>query len=430
MICASALHFSFDAEASILTKKEAFEILQSEGFKWNLTKTLGPEAEAKSEEAHADLWPKSQLVFRQYAARINPVQYGMSEPPTIDTIGFGTTALEMSWSLMDFLAKAKMMTAEANERMTKAQAKHYQNELTALMLLQYSNVQRLHRQLDVMNANLNKSQLIYKLAMARKSVGAGIPLDIARAKNLVQLDQLKKIALYTKYTKARHELALLLSREHLDEDLEDLKPHIYTAGPIEEVMTNTLDGRSDLKAAQFGLDAATSAREETDRLFFPKLSVLGEIGSTQTTIFGQPAKTLNGFIGLSLSIPLETGGLVQAKKHEAAVLYTKADLQVKQTRAEIVSQVKEALGQLLAAEEALHASDDYLKTAEEEAQIAENRYRSGASNILDATTAHTNFAAANDTRIENVFNYEVAKINYFRTRGDFREYFEMEKSNK
>jgi outer membrane protein TolC len=395
--------FSF-AEASVLTKQQAYEMLKSKGFKWNLTKTLNLEAEAKRAASESELKPQFQLGFRQYVARINPIQYGGADAQTIDTIGFGTTAIEMSWLLMDVAAKAKILSAEANEKMSGAQAKHYQNELTALMLIQYLNVQRLNRQLDVMDANIAKSQLILKLVAAKKSVGAGIPLEVARAKNLLKLDQLKKVAVYTKYIKAKHELALSLSEERLDFDLEALQPSFIPPAEIKSVLQKSLDSRNDLKAAEFGLESANGARDETKKMYFPKLQFLGQVGSTQPTLLGLPGRTLGGFLGFSLSIPLETGGLLEAKRRET-----------------------ETLQQLMAAEEAVRASDDYVKTANEEAQIAESKYSSGASNILDFTSAHTNLASANDTRIENVFNYEAAKVNYYRTLGDFTEYFALGK---
>lgn len=415
------------AGASVLTKKQAFEILKEKGFKWQLTKSLSLDAEAKKAAAESEFKPQFQLGFRQYVARINPIQYGGADAQTIDTVGFGTTAVEMSWLLMDAAARAKVLTAEANEKMSGAQTKHYQTELTALMLVQYLNVQRLHRQLDVMDANISKSQLILKLVTAKKAVGAGIPLEVARAKNLLQLDQLKKVAISAKYIKAKHELALSLSVDKSDFELEALHPQLLATPDVRQTLQKSLEARNDLKAAEFGLESAAGAQEETKKMFFPKLQLLAQVGSTQPTLLGLPGKTLGGFFGVSLSIPLETGGLLQAKRRESEVLQMKAGLQVQQSRSEILSQAQEALEQLVAAEGALNASEDYVQTAVEEDQIAEKKYQSGASNILDLTNAHTNLASAQDTRIENVFNYEASKVNYYRTLGDFTEYFSQVK---
>ena len=415
------------AVAGVLSKSEAFDVLKSQGFKWKLTETMPLDAEAKTQEANSDFNPRIQLGLRQYIARINPIQFGGANSEAIDTVGFGTTAVEMSWALFDPISEAKLLAAMANEKMTAAQTKHFQNELTALMLIQYLNVQRLGQQVAVMDANIVKSKLIFKLVSARKTVGAGIPLDVSRAKNLVQLDQLKKIAIYTKYTKARHELATTLGMEKLVKDPSPLKANFFEILEIEKFLSQTIEHRYDLKAAETALVAANGAEEESKKLFFPKLNLLAEVGTTQATLLGMPPKNMNGFLGISFSIPIESGGLIQAKRKEAALLQTKASLQIKQTRAEIISQAREALELVLAASEAVKASDDYLKTAEDEEKYAEQKYRAGSSNILDLTSAHTSLATAKDTRTENIFNYEAAKVNYFRTIGDFSEYFSTEK---
>ncbi len=420
---------SLSSTQNMLSKKSAFEILKTNGFKWKMTTSLNLDAEAKTKEAQSEFNPRFQLGFRQYAARINPIQFGGANPTTIDTVGFGTSAFEMSWTMLDPAAKAKLLTAEANEKISAAQTKHYQNELTALMLIQYLNVQKLRQQIELMDANLEKSQLILKLATTRKNVGAGIPLDVARAKNLVQLDQLKKMAMATKYSKAKHELLISLGQYELSQELPPLVATLYSAEEPSLFSKRSTATRNDLKVAQLGLEASNLAKDETGRTFFPKLAFLGEVGTTQPTMLGFPAKNLNGFVGLSLSIPLDSGGLITAKRQEAAVLQMKADLQLKQTQAEIDSQSKEAVEQLLAAQEAVKASADYVKTAAEESQYAEKRYNSGASNILELTNAHTSLASARDTEVENVYNYEAAKVSYFRTLGDFTDYFLSEKGD-
>lgn len=423
-ICCVFVH---PLKAAPLSKTDALKILKEGGYKWNLTKTLEPEAESKLAEVQSETKPQFQFAMRQYAARINPIQFGGTEPETISTVGFGTTALEMKWAILDTLTDMKILSAEANYKMNSAQAKHYQNELMALMLIQYLNVQRLQKQLEVNEANIVKSKLILKLVEIKRSVGAGIPLEIARAKNLLQLDQMKKMATQVKYSKARTELATTLGQDHLDRELPVIEPRIIHISNSQKILEYSLSQRADLKAAESGLDAAEKANEASSKILFPKLDLLTEVGSTQATLAGMPVKTMNGFIGIALSIPFETGGFIQAKRRETAILKQKANLHVHEVRADITSQVHDAIEQLEAAEKALQASADYLKTAEEESSLSDKKYASGSSTILDVTNGHTNLANAHDLRVEQIFNYEAAKVGYFRAIGDFEQYFASEK---
>ena len=411
---------------STLSKREAFEVLQRGGYKWSLTKTLEPEAEAKLQESQSEMRPRFQLGFRQYAARINPIQFGGVNSESIDTVGFGTSALEMKWSIIDSISQIKAVEAEANYKMSSAQAKHYQSELTALMLIQYLNVQRLQKQIELMDANIAKSKLILKVIEIKKNIGAGIPLEIARAKNLLQLDNLKKVTTVIKHKKAKSELATTLGVEAIP-DLQPLEAQMIRINSPQAVVEKTQSTRNDLKAAQFALEAARKAQDKSGGLILPKLDLISEIGSTQPTLLGMPAKNANGFVGIALSIPLETGGLIEGKRKEIAILNQKADLQVRELSAVVKAQIKEAIEQFSASEEALSASADYLKTAEEESSLAQKKYAGGSSSILDLTSAHTNFAAANDMRVEQIFNYEAAKVNLYRAIGDFSDYFPPER---
>ncbi len=101
--------FCFSASASF-TKSDAADQLKKTGLKWRMTESFVSEA-----------WAKAELLL------------------------------------------AKNTTYTAEEKKIQLQA-----ELSALMFFQYLNVQPLERQIGMMNSNLTKSELIYKLAQAKK----------------------------------------------------------------------------------------------------------------------------------------------------------------------------------------------------------------------------------------------------------------------
>lgn len=418
------------SQSFALTKQEAVERMKKNGFKWNLTEALVSESESKLEQAHSDFRPKVAMAFRQSAARINPVQYGIPAIDNIETVGLGSTMIEFSWLLFDPIAKIQVLAAQANEKMSHSQTLHYQNELTALMLVQYLQVQRLRKQLDSLDANLKRSNLILKLAQTRKNLGAGIPLDVARAQTLVQVDQIKRIGIYTKYLKARRDLGILLGVDKLEDDLGPIVAKTLPAEKMKTSLQGTLEDRHDLKALRYGYEAAQDVMRESQSLIFPHLSVFGEFGSTNYSMLGLPGRTLNGAVGVSLTIPLETGGLITGKRHEAAAQFKKAELQLHQVRAEAVSGLKDAMEQLLAAEEALKSSEEYLKMAQMESDIVSKKFSSGSANSLEVSSSHTSLASAVDTNVESIFNYEASKVNYYRLIGDFTEYFEAEQRGR
>ena len=406
-----------------LTKREAFDILKSQGVKWQMIRTISEDADIKVQETDAALRPKMQLILKQFYARINPIQYGGDDKLVTDQVGFGTTGVEFSWPLMDPSTRSEAKIAGIKAASSRQQVLQNETDLTALMLFEYLNVQKLRRQILVMDANIERSQLIFKLAKSKNKVGAGIPLDIARAKNLYEFDRLKKINAFNKYLKAQHDLATTLGLEKLKTSLSPLVAKKLAPEQLRELLDRSLEIRPDLKTAELNVAAAHELVDDSKKIIFPKLTLLGEVGTTQPTVLGLPARTATGLVGLVLTIPIESGGLITAKQREALSLSNKADLQLKQTKLEILSQVKEAMEQIISTEEALVATENNVATVKEENEIAEKRFFNGVSNILDYTSSHTNFSAAQDTLTEAMFNLEAAKLNYYRTLGSFEGYF-------
>lgn len=407
-----------------LTRLEAYEKLKENGLKWQLTKTLEKDAQIKLDSAHSKSSPQLALLIAEYGGKINPIQFGVDQD-TINTVVFGTTAIQGRWNAIDSFNDLEASQAEAQVKISGQQAKQFQNELTSLMLFQYLTVQRLQRQLDALDASVKRSEIINHLAQTRQKIGAGIPLDIKRAKSLYESDRIKKIQAYTKYLKARHDLAATLGQESFNENLEPLKYDPIQLHHFKKLVHQSISDRPDLKAAQIGIEEAQKITEKSKSFIFPKLTLIGEIGSTHASLAGLgPTGQLTAFGGVMLEIPLETGGFITAKRNEALSLVAKATYQKQQVTLEVENQMKEAMEQLLAAEEAVSASQEFLKAAEEEVRISERRYSLGSSNIIEYSNSHSNLATAQDTETEAIYTYEAAKINFFKASGNLEAYLD------
>lgn len=418
----SLLFFLQPLPTFALTKKEAFDRLTTNGPKWTLTRSIPEEAESKFKESRAKTRPLFQLGVTQYAARINPIQFGIDQP-TYDTVGFGTTALEMRWTILDPVASFDRLSAETQLDIAKGQAKQYQNDLTAMMLIQYLTVQKLKSQLQTIEVSSKRSSEIYKLAKTKQGVGAGIQLEVTRARSLSELDRIKKLQLKTKFNKALNDLALLLGQDSL---LDEVEPLTFNPKPLADLkiqLDRAPEIRSDLQNAHAGVAAANKLSNASQSRFFPKLSLLGDVGSTRTSWIGLPAERVTGFIGVRLEVPIETGGLIEAKRQGASALSMKANAQETQTRLELQNQMKEALEQIEAAQEASLVAQQYVKSTEEEAQIVGRRFAIGGGSVLDVLNSHNNIANARDTEIDAIFAYESAQVALFRTVGSFEMYF-------
>lgn len=413
------------AEAEF-TRKNALEILKSNGYRWKMAETFVAEADAKNMLAESAFRPHVGLQLRQVYAKFNPIQFGGADNIDVERVGFGTTGFVADWTLMDPIASAKKAIASSDLQASKEKLKQNQTDMIALTLFQFLNIQRLQQQVSVMNTNLEKSQVILKLAKTKKNVGAGIPLDVSKANSLYSLDRLKKLNAINRLLKSRHELSESLGIDTIEPNFEPLVAHKIPMEKLKQALEISLSGRSDIRSADTSLDETKRILEYSRHKLLPKVALMGELGTTQSTMLGFPLRQATGIIGVTLTLPIDTGGEIAGLRAQALSLERRASLNLQQVRIEALSRVKESLEQLVASEEAMDAADTYLKTAIDEAAIFETRLKQGASNLVDYMNSHGNLSSAQDSVIEAVFNYEAARLACYRAMGSFDHYFEEE----
>ena len=413
------------AGAPLLSKSVAWDELKKNGLRWQQTLTLRPEAEAKRVEAESALSLKVGFVAQQFGMHTNPNEYGIPDHiQGINWIFFGSTGIELEATLLDLVERTKIAIARTGVKIADGQSREFQTDLTALMLLQFLETQRLKRELMVIDSNLERDRVILKLAKSKIAAGAGIPLDVAKAKSLTGADTLKRASTYTKFIKTRQGLALLIGREKPEWDVEALRFEPVSETLFDHALENSLRDRADLRVASLNAQSAAYGRDEAKRRIWPKVTLLGSTGIASIDPFGMGNHSaFNGFAGIKFMIPLWSGGLMDAERQKAEAISARAELQLKQTHLMLLSEVKAAFGSLLNARQAIVASEDYVTTAQDESRIAEQRYYSGASNLLELASAHANLIGANDSNTEAIYSYEKAKIGCFHSMGNFDPYF-------
>jgi outer membrane protein TolC len=291
------------------------------------------------------------------------------------------------------------------------------------MLFQYLTAQKLAAQIANLESSAKRGAELLRLTEMKRQIGAGIPLEIARARSLVELDRIKKLQLQTKYSKALGDLAILLGRDTLGEELDTLTFDEIKPVTVKGVLARAPEERSDLRSARSAVVAANRLSADSQSVFFPKFTLISEVGSTRASLLGLPPERATGFLGFKLEIPLETGGFLGAKRQEASALAMRAEAQERQTRLELQNQMKEASEQIQAATEAVRAAEAYVRSANDEAALADRKFRVGTGGVTDVLSAHNSAVSARDTEIEALFAFESAKIALFKTTGGFDGYF-------
>lgn len=179
-------------------------------------------------------------------------------------------------------------------------------------------------------------------------------------------------------------------------------------GAFETAVTKAYDNRLDLRASTKRLEAAESGLTASRSGYLPTVSASGgwTWGNTEFSDFGQYGRT---FIGLNLSVPIFENFQTNYQIQNATAEYQRNTIEQEQLRQRIASELQQAYLTLEAAEKELDITQRTLLSAEQNFMSASERFRVGAANILDYSTANTQYVNARINRINAVYNYLAAR---------------------
>lgn len=111
------------------------------------------------------------------------------------------------------------------------------------------------------------------------------------------------------------------------------------------------------------------------------------------------------FVGANISFNIFDGFQRDQTVQNVQVQLTQNQIQLRQAEQRIAADVQNAYIQLNASEKNLDITARALKAAQQNFDAAEERFKVGAANILDLTTANGNLATAKINRISALYNY-------------------------
>jgi outer membrane protein len=112
--------------------------------------------------------------------------------------------------------------------------------------------------------------------------------------------------------------------------------------------------------------------------------------------------------GITLSLPIFNGFQREQRIQDAASFRNDARYALRRQELQMTTDITTAQRNLLTQYEAVRAQEQTKAAADQAFQLAQERYRVGASNFLDVSTARTNFAQASTDLINAIFEFHKA----------------------
>jgi outer membrane protein TolC len=181
---------------------------------------------------------------------------------------------------------------------------------------------------------------------------------------------------------------LALSDEELRTIVESSSPAVITA-------------RADVRSAEAAVSVARAS-------YFPTLRASSNLNWFNNEFsFDQGTSSWN--LGLSVSLPVFNGFQRETNATRARVAEDVARFELRDARRGARVDLERLLGALRLAEERLVLTAEAVEVAREDLRVQDERYRLGASTILDLITSQLNLAQAETDEIAARYDYQIAR---------------------
>ena len=379
------------------------------------------EAEARAQEARSVLQPQLSAGGQLANETINLATFGFTvpgQPNVTDPFNVVDVHVSFAMNIIDLAARRRYEAARTGVRVTQEDQRRLENEVAAAVASLYVSYGRSSARIEEIRANVDLFQRLRQLAVDQKNAGVGTRLDTTRAD--VQL--------------ARQQQALLVSTNQRDfARLALLRAIGADLGAGLELTDDwtRITAPPPLAAA---LDAARKQRPELtlleQRLRLADLNIAAARAERLPTLGAQAQGTESGnrvrdiewsrTVGLAVNVPLFTGKRIEA--HVAAAQAQRDQIRIQQndTERQVEQEVRQALLSYENAHSRVELAGQSLKLAEDELELASDRFKAGVAPSIEVDNAQTSLVAARDTRIDALADEAQARFDLARATGEIR----------
>jgi len=185
---------------------------------------------------------------------------------------------------------------------------------------------------------------------------------------------------------------------------EEPMPVDITNG-VSALILEALAQRPDLARLRYQRDAAKEFAKAEGKLSYPTISAMGSAGVIPT---GDSRLNSNyAAAGVNLNLPLFTGGLYTARRHEAEYRARAADEDLRDQENNIIRDVQISKLNLEYAYDRLALTRQLLQNASEALELAQARFKGGISSIIELSQAELNQTSAQISETDAKYDYQI-----------------------
>jgi len=358
------------------------------------------------------------------------IRYHGSTAPPGGNQGYRTygSQLGLQWTLFDgFRMFADNRRYHELALQGEEQARDIIETTVVSIMRSYFDLVRQEQLLDVAVKNIDISRDRLNREEVRRSLGGASSTDLLNARVNFNTDQTLLLEQKLRVNIARKELNILLVRE-ADEPLRVKKeiavPLLELSLP--ELQQRSLDASATLQAARHRMLAVEEGVKIADSTFWPQLILGGQYGYTNrnlrdggASLYGYgDSRTRDAAATLQLRFNLFNGNIDRINAQNARLSAKSAALSHADIQKRIFGFMYELQKTFLKQVAVVDLEKQNTVTAEQNMQLQQERYRTGAADSLDFRDAQVNVLRAQSSLINARYVARIAFLDIQRLIGE------------
>jgi outer membrane protein len=279
----------------------------------------------------------------------------------------------------------------------------------------YYGVLLAQRIVKVRQGDLEQTQEHFKQAQGFYQVGLKAKIDVTQAEVTVITAQKALLQAQSNVQLAWVTLAAAMGldqpiRYPLKDDLEVG----FVDWKLEDLQKEALEKDPILNRFRVATRLLEVQEQELKREFLPALTGTAKYGWNTGTYYSND-QTWN--VGLQLNIPLFSGFYKRSRLEEIRATLSQARANEETQKLSVISNLQNQYLNQVLAEKQIDVSREALRSAKENLDLAEGRYKAGVGSKLDVTDALTSFFQAETDYNQALYNYITSRYKVERAVG-------------
>jgi outer membrane protein TolC len=344
--------------------------------------------------------------------------------PFIGPFNVFDARFQMVQSVFDLGSIRRYQAGRYGVDLAREQQRLAVQQVTTATAISYLAVLESEQAVAAARSNVELAERLLALAKSQRQAGVAAGIDVARAETRLANQQVQLAQSQTNLDTARLELLRIVGGQPLSSRLTLRDQMRLTAEPgrdAGEAVKLALTDRAEVSVAATELQISETQRKAAVAGLLPSVSVFGDYGSSglKPNETDYPTRT----IGVRIDVPIFNGGRTRSEMQVAASQQRESDARLRDVRAAVEKDVRQALLNLKTREEQVRAAQLASSLANRELDLAQDRFKNGLADNIEVVNAQTALENARLVLVSSLAQFNVARLNLASALGhveDFR----------